>query len=380
MPFKIIRQDITKLHTDAIVNTANPKPVVGRGTESRIYEVAGWDSLLKEREKYGDLEPGSAVATAAFDLPAKVVIHTVGRPWRGGSEGEEDVVRDCYRNSLKLAAKKECRSIAFPLLGTGAYGFPKTRALEIAEESFREWEDISPYDIKIILTVFDQDSYLLSEARYSRIEAYIDEHYVQETLDAEYTGPYEPTGDEVCEGAAAPVDDGEADVEMPSPISSHHLLLRGARRAFGKSKMKAESSAPMEELRFAGMAASKRDLKDVVAQAAETFQESLFRWIDERGMKDPEVYKKANLDKKLFSKIKKNKDYHPSKNTALALSIALRLNLDETKDLIGRAGYAFSPSEKFDLIIRFYIEEENYDIFEINEALYDFEQPLLGAI
>ncbi len=211
----------------------------------------------------------------------------------------------------------------------------------------------------------------LSEERFARIKTYIDEHY-------------EAPQDK------APVAYEDAEAMSPqSANTSHPIMLRGARRALGRKPMKASVHRAREDgAAFMGMAsaaaapadtAEKRSLKDVVSQVSETFQESLFRRIDERGMKDQEVYKSANLDKKLFSKIRKNRDYHPSKNTALALSVALHLTLDETKDLIGRAGYAFSPSEKFDLIIRFYIEEQNYDIFEINEALYDFEQPLLGG-
>lgn len=213
----------------------------------------------------------------------------------------------------------------------------------------------------------------LSEERFERIKTYIDEHYEE---------PQDNTP-VVYEDAEAP--------DIQNEKTPHPIMLRGARRALGRKPMKAASLHLREDsAAFTGMAsaaaspapsnaAEKRSLKDVVSQVSETFQESLFRRIDERGMKDQEVYKSANLDKKLFSKIRKNRDYHPSKNTALALSVALHLTLDETKDLIGRAGYAFSPSEKFDLIIRFYIEEENYDIFEINEALYDFEQPLLGG-
>ena len=383
MAFKIIRSDITKVSADAIVNTANPKPVYVSGTDYAIYMAAGADELLKERQKIGDLETGQAAVTPAFALSAKYIIHTVGPAWVDGEHGECEAVRACYENSLRLAKELGCESIAFPLIATGVYGFPKADALQIAVSVFSEF--LTDTDMEIILVVFDEASFVLSGKIFSGVAAFIDENYVAEKMDSEYN----------ISGSASTVVYGNI---MPDEKRSRRRLFRDSLHLPGrKDSAKAESinadiadyeifdeeecaAEPMMAAPMAMTGAGKagRSLDDLMANVSETWQESLFRLIDEKGYTDTEVYKRANVDRKLFSKIRSNSEYQPKKITAVAFALALRLSLDETKDLMGRAGYALSPSSRFDLIIEYFIGQGIYDTYTINLALFEHKQPLLG--
>ena len=336
MPFEIVRNDIANMRVDAIVNTANPRPVIGWGTDSRIHEAAG-PGLLKARQKIGPIAPGSAAVTRAFNLRAKYVIHTVGPVWEGGSYGEEILLRNCYDHALKLALEHNCRSVAFPLISTGNYGFPKDKALRIAISAFSAF--LTEQEMMIYLVVFDRDSYRLSEKLFQNVASYIDENY--------------------------------ADSHDP-------LTFRKARepRAF-RTPRREETVCVSEELVFP-CATKAASLEDMLKQEDAGFTETLLKLIDKSGKKDSEVYKKALLTKQHFSKIRNNPNYKPTKPTAIALALALELDLEQTKDLIGRAGYALTNSSKFDLIIRYFIEQGNYNIVEINIVLYEFDQNLLG--
>lgn len=347
MPFEIVRNDITKMAVDAIVNTANPMPVIGAGTDSAIHEKAG-PGLLAARQKIGRIAAGSAAITPAFDLNAKYVIHTVGPVWRGGLFGETKLLRSCYDNALRLALEHGCQSIAFPLISTGNYGFPKDKALQIAISAFSAF--LPEHEMQIYLVVFDRTSFKLSEKLFQRVASYIDENYVDTFRIASY---------------------GAADA-APRPMRRQ--------RDWALSEEK-ESAPVYKELRpCAPMPAPKAaSLADMLKQADAGFTETLLKLIDKSGKKDSEVYKKALLSKQHFSKIRNNPNYKPTKPTAIALALALELDLDATKDLIGRAGYALTNSSKFDLIIRYFIEQGNYNVVEINIALYEFDQSLLGS-
>ena len=345
MPFVILRNDITRMAVDAIVNTANPKPIIGAGTDAMIHEAAG-PELLKARQIIGSIEPGHAAITPAFDLQAKYVIHTVGPCWNGGSYGEAELLRLCYENSLALAVQSGCRSIAFPLISTGNYGFPKDEALQIAIAAFSDF--LREHELQIYLVVFDRTSFTLSERLFQGVASYIDEHYV-----------------EVHKNAAYGI--GKED---------HRRRIR-RRREMERCEC---SAAPEEMYPCAPMAASRAmSLEDMLKQADAGFTETLLKLIDKTGKKDAEIYKKANLSKQHFSKIRNNPNYKPTKPTAIALALALELDLEETKDLIGRAGYALTNSSKFDLIIRYFIENRNYNVVEINCVLFEHDQSLLGA-
>jgi O-acetyl-ADP-ribose deacetylase (regulator of RNase III) len=344
MPFEIIRNDIVHMHVDAIVNSANPRPIVGLGTDSRIHEAAG-PELLAARQKIGSIPVGQAAITPAFRLHAKYVIHTVGPVWDGGTYGEEALLRSCYTESLKLARKYGCGSIAFPLIATNNYGFPRDRALQIAISAFSTF--LMESEMQIYLVVFDKNAYALSEKLFHSISSYIDDHYV---------------------------DRWEADTYGPDRNRIRQMNRR-------RRELDLYRSAVREELPTCAAAPALKasSLPDFLRQEDAGFSETLLRLIDKSGKKDPQIYKKANISKQHFSKIKNNPGYNPTKQTAVALALALELDLEQTKDLIGRAGYALSNSSKFDLIIRYFIEQGNYDVMEINLALYEFDQNLLGC-
>ena len=339
MPLEIVRNDITKMHVDAIVNTANPRPVVGGGVDSAIHKVAG-AGLLAARKEIGDIATGKACITPAYNLNAKFVIHTVGPVWHDGGQGERELLADCYANSLRLAEENGCTSVAFPLISAGVYGCPSEIAIAVATQAIRGF--LADHDMKVYLVVFDQKSFKISSSLFEDVQSFLDERYIEELLDEEYFGDF-----------------------------------RERRRMFAKPAYLGDE-APVEEAAMAAPAKA-RSLDDLLKEIDDTFSEALLRLIDVKGKTDPEVYKRANVDRKLFSKIRNNPAYKPSKSTAIAFAVALELNLDETKDFIGRAGYALSHSSKADIIVEYFIERKEYDIFTINETLFAFQQPLLGC-
>lgn len=363
MPFQIIRNDITKVKADVMVNTANPRPVIGSGTDQAIYQAAGKRRLLAERKKIGDIAPGQAVSTRAFGLPAKHIIHTVGPVWMGGHDGERDVLRACYRNALLLAAELKAESIAFPLIATGSYGFPKDEALNIALAEIGSF--LLTHDMNVILVVFDRKSFKLSGKLVGEINEYIDEHGVGLIQEKEYGSISSENRRE-----RMPLLRNRRRTDTMADASEDMSVLLGA----------PPMAAPMMSPNIAPfMGIEGKSLDEVLDHAGETFQQRLFRLIDESGMDDVTVYKKANIDRKVFSRIRCKEDYKPKKITAVAFAIALKLDLPTMLDLLSRAGIAFSPSNKFDLIITYFVTQKNYDIFEINAALFRYGQPILGA-
>ena len=340
MPFEIVRNDITKMTVDAIVNTANPRPVIGLGVDSAIHEKAG-SELLVARKKIGSIQAGCAAITPAFELPAKYVIHTVGPVWNGGGYGEESILRSCYDKSLELALAHKCRSIAFPLIASGNYGFPKDKALQIAIAAFSQF--LMDQEMKIYLVVFDDKSFRLSEQLFRDVDSYIDQNYVDDWETATYG-------------------------------------LGAGRRTRSRRRDAECCEKAMEILPCAPVAAAKAiSLEEMLQREDVGFTGKLLELIDKSGKKDSEIYKKALLTKQHFSKIRKNPHYKPTKPTAIALALALELDLEATKDLIGRAGYALTNSSKFDLIIQYFIQQKNYNVVEINIALYERDQISLGS-
>ena len=337
MPLEIIRNDITKVHADAIVNAANSSLLGGGGVDGAIHRAAG-PELIAECRTLGGCKAGQAKITKGYNLPAKYVIHTVGPVWHGGKNNEEKLLADCYMKSLALAKEHKLESIAFPLISSGAFGYPKDRALKTAISVIGDF--LLNNDMTVYLVVYDKSSFTLSEKLFSAITQYIDDNYIEQ-----------------------------------QPVDSYNRL--DERRILKEYCLKEPLPSLMESP--ASVVKRKRSLDDVVKQIDETFSQMLLRLIDENDMTDAEVYKKANIDRKLFSKIRNDLYYKPSKPTAIAFAIALRLSLDETKDLLLKAGYALSNSSKFDIIIQYFIEDGNYNIFEINEALFAFDQNILGS-
>ena len=345
MPFEIVRNDITNMQVDAIVNSANPRPVIGLGTDSSIHRKAG-PALLTARQAIGPIAPGQAAATPAFALNAKYVIHTVGPIWNGGSHGEEALLRSCYDTSLALALERGCQSVAFPLISTNNYGFPRDKALQIAISAFSAF--LLEHEMLIYLVVFDRNSFMLSEKLFQGVASYIDQHYV---------------------------DEWEKTTYGPERSTRRQPLRRRTDRELCEARSIREEYLPCAPV----AAPSPLSLEDMLKQADAGFTETLLKLIDDSGKKDSEIYKKALLSKQHFSKIRNNPNYKPTKATAISLALALELDLENTKDLIGRAGYALTNSSKFDLIIRYFIEHGKYNLVEINCMLFEHDQNLLGS-
>lgn len=341
MPFTIVRQDITKMKVDAIVNAANTRLQMGGGVCGAIFHAAGAVDLQAACAKLAPIETGDAVVTPGFALPARFIIHTAGPIFRGGSNGEETQLRLCYMNSLKRAVENKCESIAFPLISSGIYGYPKDEALRVATGAIQDFLD--DHELQVFLVIFDQESFAVSEKLLGEIECYIDEHYV-----AEHKIARRQTLDVEIKDLEWNVREEEEQICYNAPS-----LMQAPDAGVG--------------------------IDDLVGSLDEPFSETLLRLIDAKGRTDVEIYKRANLDRKLFSKIRTIKGYTPSKRTAIALAVALELSMVETVDLLERAGYALSRSQMFDVIVEYFIFNRKYDIFEINEVLFKYDQPLLGG-
>ncbi len=349
MPFEIVRNDITKMKVDAIVNAANTSLLGGGGVDGAIHKAAG-PGLLAECRTLGGCETGEAKITGGYRLPAKYVIHTVGPVWHGGDRGEAQLLAACYRNALALALEYGCESVAFPLISAGAYGYPKDQAMSVAMDVIGKF--LFEHDMTVYLVVFGRTEFLTGKKLFRDVQEYIDDVYAQTHVrkNVEYTRRRLWRDDE----NAALVFDRELG------------------EVYGNSAL--VDSAPMP-----APSAAMPDWDRMLKQTDEGFSEALLRMIDERGMTDAQCYKRANVDRKLFSKIRSNPAYKPSKPTVFAFAVALRLSLPEAKALLNKAGFSLTHSSKFDIILEYFIKARRYDIYEINEVLFQFDMPLLGS-
>lgn len=358
MPFEIVRNNITNMQVDAIVNTANPKATIGYGVDAGIHKKAG-PKLLEARKNIGSIGVGQTAITPAFDLDAKYVIHTVGPIWQGGSHNEEVLLSQCYKGALKLAKEHDCDSIAFPLLSAGNLYFPKPLALQIAIREFSSF--LMENDMQIYLVVFSRDAFELSEKLFCSVASYIDETYIRDKNLDEY-------------GITNKQNVREAEfMQIRRELERQEHIREEIE--FLETKTIYCDSVETDSV----LLSATQDWESVLENIDAGFSETLLRLINRTGKKDSDIYKKANIDRKLFSKIRNNMDYKPSKITALAFAIALELDLEETRDFIARAGFALSHSSKFDIIVEYFILHKNYDVFELNEVLFAFDQPLIGA-
>ena len=338
MPLQIVRNDITKMNVDAIVNAANTSLLGGGGVDGCIHRAAG-PELLAECSTLHGCETGSAKITKGYRLPCKYVIHAVGPRWRDGRHQEQELLESCYRTSLNLAKENGCQSVAFPLISSGIYGYPKDQALKVAVDTISTF--LLENEMMVYIVIFDRKAYQISGKLFADIAAYIDDRYVEEHTDrrAEQRRRLEALSEESClEAALAPM--------PPETICESY---------------------------------SGQSLEEALGQMDESFSEMLLRKIDESGMTDAQCYKKANIDRKLFSKIRSDKFYKPSKPTVLAFAIALELPLAQMQEMLSKAGFTLSHSSKFDIIVEYFVERGNYNVYEINEALFAFDQSLIGA-
>ena len=341
MPFKIIRDDITKVKADAIVNPANPEPVIGGGVESAIYEAAGKEKLLEARKELGRLQPGKVGVTEAFNLAAKYIIHVSGLYWKGGNSFEARCLKECYEKALKAALDKGCKSIAFPLLGTGTYGFPKDIGLDVAVSTFTEF--LEEYEMEITLVVFDNEAVNVSGKLAYEVKSFIDDKYAHEVLETEYKK--------------------DRNIERYAlPNERFHLLLKEETydvpdNTCTKETFSAEPSGSLE-------AALKNIYK-------ESFEKHLQQLINKKGLRNSEVYAAANISKQYFSKLLKGQ-VKPSKDKMLALAVGLRLNMDETADFLRIGGYALSPISQTDTVVEYFIRKQEYNVLKINIVLFDY--------
>lgn len=328
MPLQIVRNDITTMRVDAIVNAANESLLGGGGVDGAIHRAAG-PELLKECRTLNGCKTGQAKITKGYRLPAKFVIHTVGPIWRGGGHRKRELLVSAYRSSLELALANRCETVAFPLISSGVYGYPKDQALKVAVDTIGEF--LLSHDMTVYLVIFDRATYTIGGKLFADIAAYIDDRYVE-----------------------AHTDSGETQ-----------------RRRMTLTAMPLEAElAPAQ---------APAGLDEALSKLDESFSQMLLRKIDERGITDAQCYKKANIDRKLFSKIRSDVHYKPSKPTAMAFAVALELPLVEAREMLEKAGFAFSHASKFDIIVEYFIAHQNYNIFEINEALFAFDQSLLGG-
>lgn len=369
MPIQIVRNDITQMKCDAIVNAANSTLLGGGGVDGAIHRAAG-KGLLLECMKLGGCKTGQAKVTGGHKLPCRYVIHTVGPKWKGGQQGEKELLESCYRESLRLALEKGCQSVAFPLISAGVYGYPKVEAFRVAMDVITAF--LLENDMQVYMVIFDKEAFQIGEKLFADIQSYIDDNYVEAHTDKDFERMREEQCSQVLQSPLLQSPMPQSAV----PVRKHFSAAFSMPDRVSEAAEKQASATEFESIVWGQEI--PHSLEEEMDMLDESFSQMVLRKIDEKGMKDAECYKKANVDRKLFSKIRSDIHYHPSKTTAIALAIALELSLEETKELLMKAGFALSRSSKFDVIIEFFIKRKNYNIYEINEALFAFDQSLLG--
>ena len=366
MPLKLIRANITKMEVDAVVNAANESLLGGGGVDGAIHRAAG-PSLLAECRTLGGCKTGQAKITGGYKMPCKYIIHTVGPVWEGGNQNEENLLYSCYVNSLALAEERGCESIAFPLISSGIYGYPKAQALGVATRAIRDFLEKSENDMLVYIVIFDRAAFEVSSSFFGEIEQRINDYEVEnaERADCVY-GRRRP-------GTMLNAAKGHLKADRPA------IKKQKAEIKFENCELILPENEDISMCYSAAEPAGNLELSDNKLDFVldESFSDMLFRKIDEKGLTDPQCYKRANIDRRLFSKIRSDSKYNPSKQTALALAISLELPMPEISEMLMKAGYALSPSVLFDVIIKSCVEKGEYDVFKINEILFKYDQPIL---
>lgn len=380
MPFSIVRNDIARVHADVLVNAANTRLAEGGGVCGALFTAAGREQMRAACDAIGGCPTGSAVVTPAFNLPARWCVHAVGPIWRGGGHGEEAALRSCYQSMFARVAELGARSVAYPLISAGIYGYPAEAALAVARDETRAF--LAEHDdIEVTLVVFDRSTVRLGSALEQEIREYIDDEYVAQSPHVRRRGAELEREARWAAGAAAPA---AAKPEAEDAESAARKVDFFASSFMGDD---AEESVPDGvAFRACSLAtpvptagAAPTELEDLLEHLDAGFSETLLALIDQRGLVDAEVYHRANLSRQLFSKIRSNPAYRPTKPTAVALAMALELDVPATQDLLSRAGLTLSRTSKFDVIVRFFLERGIYDIYQLNEALFAYDQPLVGS-
>lgn len=370
MPLKIVRQDITKIECDAVVNPTNQMMTPGGGTDLAIHTVAG-EKLLEICKKLGGCEVGKAKVTPGFNLPCKFVIHTVGPVWIDGNHGEKELIVSCYNECLTLAKKKRCKSVAIPLISSGTHGFPKDKVLKIALDTVGSF--LFENEMTVYIVVYDKKSYEISATLFEDIKSFIDDNCIFDEDGISYNDRYIRKRYVPSSHLPMPACDFDADGVIDNVVEQTEYTVCSAipQKIYGSASgsKRAETTCQKE-----------KSLDEMLKEMDKSFSEMLFYYIDLKGITDVQCYKKANVDKKTFSKIKCKKDYKPSKQTALSFAIALELDLEETSRLLQTVGMSLSNSNKFDIIVKYFIINGKYNIYEINETLFEFDQVLLGSV
>ena len=345
MPFQIIRNDITKIKADAIVNTANPEVMVGPGV-------------------------GEVAATPAGNLPAKYIFHESSPIWIDGNHNEPEMLRLCYDRCLNLALQHNCESIAFPLLASSAYGFPKDVSLRIAIDAFRSF--LSEHELEIYLVVYDDQTKRLSDEMFNGVRSFVDQRYNA----ARPVNPFMCVAPSISASMAPDFSQTEP-APKPAKGSKKRFNIPSFRRDKSTSSERDDDASigSVESRQVFSGAVPSQPLETYVDrfenQEILTFGEYLQQLINKKGMTNKEVYFESNLTKQYFSKLINNKVGNPAKEKLLCIAVALKLNIDETKDFLLHAGYAISPYSKIDLVFEYYIRNGIYDVYEISFALED---------
>lgn len=346
MPLQIIRQDITKILCDAIVNPTNVELSPTGGLDLAIHKASGKE-LLKAVRAIGQINVGEAVITPAYRLSAQYVIHTAGPVYSGGNKGEDTLLVNCYTNALKLALENNCQSIAFPLISSGTYGYPKDKVLKIAIQAISDF--LFESEMMVYLVVFDKTAYSLSEKLMGGIESFIDDNYA-----------------------------------LTHSYNKNVQRERSLRFESSRTMAKTESTscmAPrpqMAQVPDECVVCEERPLDiEKYIKLDEGFAIKLLKLIDLKGMSDVECYKKANVSKQTWYKIMNDKFYKPNKKTAISFAVALGLTLEETQNLLESVGFVLSNSSLFDVIIMYCLKNSIYDVLEIDSILFSYDQETL---